>query len=511
MKPADDLFQLIHSLDKGEKRKFQLIASRYGGSRAKYSTKIFTLISRQKVYDEEALKHRLKSPSAVRMLPQLKIYLQNQILSTLKMQHKEGNTTDSILHLMLEQRIYAAKKLFHLQEKNLQKLHGLTESLGDPFFEIYALNMAGRLILESDPAALQSVISRFRKREMDLLRRLVEERKLKYLYYELWHLYERTRQANHPETLKRIDGIAASGLLQSEKVPTGFQSQWYYYRCHYMIHMYHHNDAESREACRRIIALFEANPLVAAEQNFSYAIILVHYLATCNRMRQYDDFETIIGKLKKLKIERSKKRVILNSHIILFEQLYLMNTGDIGKAVKYVSGVDDFIQSHRSDLTLSRILTLYSNNAVSHFLNEDPAQAMIYVKKILDDRSDVRPDIKYKIQIMQLLLYYDMSELRLLPYLIRSARRNFQLHNKLGTFEKSVFRYLARLLKSASNKEKQECHRDFYHTLSAYTPKDGSIHVNFHEELLYWLGAKVTHKTVREYMAQALSQRVLHV
>ena len=89
-KNSDQLFQLIQSLNKGEKRHFKLYASRHkGGENAKF-LKLFDLINNQTNYNEQKIlsKDKTLKPS---QLPNLKQNLYRQIMASLRMLHSSAD------------------------------------------------------------------------------------------------------------------------------------------------------------------------------------------------------------------------------------------------------------------------------------------------------------------------------------------------------------------------------------------------------------------------------------
>ena len=58
-KPSDSLHRLIHSLNKPEKRYFNIYASRHSSGKNNY-VKLFEAICLQKQYDEEKIRQKFK-------------------------------------------------------------------------------------------------------------------------------------------------------------------------------------------------------------------------------------------------------------------------------------------------------------------------------------------------------------------------------------------------------------------------------------------------------------------
>ena len=78
MKPSTELFQLIKSLTKSEKRYFKLSSSLQSGE--KNYLKLFEAIELQNEYDEEAIKEQFKAETFIKHLPSEKNHLYNLIL-----------------------------------------------------------------------------------------------------------------------------------------------------------------------------------------------------------------------------------------------------------------------------------------------------------------------------------------------------------------------------------------------------------------------------------------------
>ncbi|HQZ43738.1 MAG TPA: hypothetical protein PK735_12690, partial [Flavobacteriales bacterium] len=73
MKPSTELFDLIRSLTKSEKRFFKLHSSLQSGD--KNYLRIFDSIDKQKAYDEEALKKQFAKETFIKHLPSEKNHL----------------------------------------------------------------------------------------------------------------------------------------------------------------------------------------------------------------------------------------------------------------------------------------------------------------------------------------------------------------------------------------------------------------------------------------------------
>ena len=81
MKPSTELFKLIKSLTKSEKRFFKLSSSLQSGD--KNYLKIFDHIEKQDEYDEDAIKEVFAKETFIKHLPSEKNHLYKLILKSL--------------------------------------------------------------------------------------------------------------------------------------------------------------------------------------------------------------------------------------------------------------------------------------------------------------------------------------------------------------------------------------------------------------------------------------------
>src|SRR5690606_38553536 len=91
MKPSNELFKLIKSLTKSEKRFFKLSSSLQSGD--KNYLKLFDYIEKQEVYDEEEVKKYFKEERFIQHLPSEKNHLYKLILKSLRSFYSEQSVS----------------------------------------------------------------------------------------------------------------------------------------------------------------------------------------------------------------------------------------------------------------------------------------------------------------------------------------------------------------------------------------------------------------------------------
>src|SRR5215207_9441723 len=103
MAKKGNLFLLIKSLSKSEKRYFKLFVAN-GKSDANY-LQLFEAMDRQEQFDEEAIRKKFKGKAFASQLHVAKIYLSELILKSLRNYHANDSVNGQILDLIRDTEI----------------------------------------------------------------------------------------------------------------------------------------------------------------------------------------------------------------------------------------------------------------------------------------------------------------------------------------------------------------------------------------------------------------------
>jgi len=119
MKPSTNLFDLVKSLSKSEKRFFKLSASLQSGD--KNYLKLFDEIEQQEYYDEELIKEKFKKETFIKHLPSEKSHLYKLILKSLRGFHADNSVSSLLKQEIKNIEILYNKALFKECRKFLKR------------------------------------------------------------------------------------------------------------------------------------------------------------------------------------------------------------------------------------------------------------------------------------------------------------------------------------------------------------------------------------------------------
>lgn len=147
MKPSTELFDLIKSLTKSEKRFFKLSSSLQSGD--KNYVKIFDTIDTQNEYDEEAIKTEFKDETFIQHFPSEKNHLYKLILKSLRNYYADQSISSILRQEIKNIEILLKKGLYKEGHKFLQRAKKLATE-HEKFYYVFELINMEKQLLEED-------------------------------------------------------------------------------------------------------------------------------------------------------------------------------------------------------------------------------------------------------------------------------------------------------------------------------------------------------------------------
>ena len=160
MKPSNELFILIKSLTKSEKRYFKRFCKFYSNDKKNNYLKLFEAIDNQSIYDESKIKKKFRGEVFIKQLSVTKDYLNKIILKSLNFYNSTNDPYILIKELITEAELLINKKLYVQSWKKLQRAKKLAyeygyfylviESIGDERFLLNFLFKKEREDMQSE-------------------------------------------------------------------------------------------------------------------------------------------------------------------------------------------------------------------------------------------------------------------------------------------------------------------------------------------------------------------------
>jgi len=443
---TDTLFQLVKSLEKGEKRNFKLYVQRNSGNEDLKVVQLFDALDKMETYDEESLL-RKNQEIKKQQLSNIKAHLYKLILTSLRL-IEDKNNIDILLHEQLDfARILYNKGLYHQSLKVLDKLKEtakqhkqITIQLEAVFFEkkIEALHITRSL--ENRAEALS--------KESDVINcHLTIINKLSSLALELYSWYIKHGHARDDKDVHALKSFFESNIPTINKDDLGFYEKLYLYQSYCWFGFIQQDLLAYYRYTQKWVDLFEETPVMKTLEAGQYIRGLHNLISAHFNLNNYEKFDEALNLFQNF---ANSDNGVMNTNVKIQTFIYLhiakinkhFLEGTFTEGLELVSYIEEMLEEYHLHLDRHRVLVFYYKIACLYFGSGDNEKAIDYLNKIINWKVDLRTDLQCYARLLHLIAHFELGNYGLLEYLIKSVYRFMAKMNNLSTAEEEVFKFI---------------------------------------------------------------------
>ncbi|MEO5644486.1 MAG: hypothetical protein ABIQ40_02180 [Bacteroidia bacterium] len=447
MKPTADLFNLIKSLDKNEKRYVALFLASGVYKNNKNSLELFKAISKQKKFDEEAIKKQFAKSFSKRLSAE-KSKLFDLVLESMIFLYRDSMPERRVNRNRLRSWFLFQKGLRPLGWKYFDKAKAIAEQY--EFFPhllamAYIENHETRL---SNAGDLLFTKGKYHKRDQDILQAINNDLILHTLFTELIELQKQTG-TNKKSIEARIGQIISHPLVRSKKL-TVFSSTMSRLD---ILGIYHAIKNNYRQACICFGEQAEAieKAKIPIDQNYTrYLNALSNQLMHAALSRQYDMIPPLAQKLKKVSDKIRDYFSYDTSYndfvgIHLYELVSWKNQADAKAGQALLTRLEKDFYQYRPVMRDTLVIGFLFLFGTYHFYLGNLKKALHYFNDFVDSTDPATGEnFQCMARMVKLLLHYDLGHYDLLPSLTQSTMRLLKKNDWYGSFEKELLLFCQR-------------------------------------------------------------------
>ncbi len=455
MRQSDNLYKLIRSLTKTEKAYFKKFASRHViGEQNKYVFLFDAVAASKNGYDEREIKRKYHREKFVKNFPVIKNYLYEMILKSLNSFYYGLSTENKIRNEIRNIEILYKKALFSDCTRSLNRALKQAYKTQNFLVILELLKWKKNLIHEgafkgNDFVNLETAYNG----EQDIIKKLKNQSDYRMLSYRARSLivgtnpYKTSSISKKEELLKILD----TPLLQSECHALSYQALVTYFHVRAILFESLNRNLDALEYRKQLIRLMEEHP-EGLEQNLTnYIVSVYNLLGSCLALKLYDELEYYINKLRSLE-KTYPKKISANDRLLTFvgstmyELRMNISRGQFSKQIQNLIEIEKGLEEFDKKIVKVDELHFFYLLAYGYFGSGKFSEALKWVNKILNDK-DASKDSRLIIitKILNLIIHYELGNLELLDYLIKSAYRYFKKSLLIGMEEKVVIQFLKHL------------------------------------------------------------------
>jgi hypothetical protein len=502
---TDSLFQLIHSLQKSEKRNFKLYVQRNSSNNDLKVVQLFDAIDKMSVYDESTLISKTSSIKK-QQLPNIKAHLYRQILSSLRLLESSENI-DIQLHEQLDfARILYNKGLYHQSLRVLDKIKETASANNQVNFQIEVL------ILEKKIESLH--ITRSMQDRADQLStdvnianaQLIKQSKLSNLALQLYSWYIKNGLARNRDDENEIEDFFQSNLTDDIKEPVGFYQKLYYHQSYCWYAFIRQDYLMYYRHTQKWVNLFLNEPVMIQIETGNYIKGLHNLLNAHFTLRNYAGFDKTLSLFEEFG-NSDIVRLNDNNRIQVFVYLYIAKInqhfleGTFNEGLKIVPEIMQKLEEYNLFLDQHRTLIFYYKIASLYFGAGDFDNAIDYLNKIINWKVTLRNDLQCYARLLHLIAHYELGNFQLLEYLIKTVYRFMAKMQNLSLVEEEIFKFLRKSFYLSARKLKPEFEK-LLNKIKEFETSKFETRAFAYLDIISWLESKVDEKQTYEIIRE---------
>ena len=448
---TDHLFKLIKTLTKSEKRNFKLYANRIGGKENAKFIQMFDVLEKQLDYDEDQI--CIKIPSIKKaQISNLKRHLYRQLLISLRLIHIQRNIDIEIREQLDFTKILYNKGLYLQSLKLLDRIKAIAIE--------YHQDSLHLEIVEFEKYIESSYITRSMETRADHLTEESEKRikvidttsKLSNLSLRLYGLYIKTGHIRNQKDAYMVREFFKSNLPKIEIQNLTFYEKIYLYQCYVWYNYILQDFLKCYSSSRRWVDLFEKERQMIHTDPSMYLRGYNYMLATLFYMGDYPKYKKNLEAFEEV-TKALMGELNTNGKLLCFQYLQTARInghfieGTFREGVQLIPEIEEGLESFQFYMDPHRVMIFYYKIACMYFGADKNEEALDYLNKIINFKAGpLREDIQCYARILHLICHYELGNIDLLEYIIKSVYRFLAKMEDLNMVQTEVLKFLRKAL-----------------------------------------------------------------
>ena len=495
-----ELFGLVKSLTKAEKRNFNLYSKRIGGDETMKFLQLFDAIDKQKIENEQTLIASLKGIEK-RHFSNLKRHLYKQIVTSLRLIHISKDTSIEIREHIDFAKILYGKGLYHQSLKILvraKRIAGKNE-LALLILEILEFQKLIEARHITRTGALKNVeLIKEAEEKFSSVHSEVRLSNLKILIHGWYIQNGHIKSENDYKTVKKffeesLPPLTLKNLSFQEKIFLYQSYVWYYYTILDFRQCY--------DYAVKWVTLFKENPEF---QKWDVDLMMRGYfyiLTTSYYNRDRKSFEPFLEEFEKF---RKAKYHTFNENSKIFSFIYVHNgrltsyslSGEFEEGVKMIPKTLKRIKRYGDRIDPHRIMVFYFKIAWIYLAANKPGSAVTYLNKLFQiEIGPLREDLQGYSQLLFLMSHYDLENFDLMGYLIQSAESILIKMKDRSKLQETSLKFFKKIHKKGMSDHKQ-LFEEFNHNLEGLRNDPYEKRAFLYLDIFSWVQSKIRRQTI---------------
>ncbi|MFI5187077.1 MAG: hypothetical protein ACHQF0_10155 [Chitinophagales bacterium] len=498
---ADSLFQLVHSLQKSEKRNFKLYIKRSSAKEDLKIIQLFDAIDKLNEYDEKQFLKKLPGITKTQ-LANLKTHLYKELLASLRL----IKTTDSIDMQIHEQLDYARilynRGLYMQSLKILEKVKELSQSYFQDSLLGQAISLEKKIETLHITRSMRDRPDRLTEEAIEVNERRRNITKLSNLALQMYSWYVKYGHARNEIEEKKVKKYFIQNLPSNARVLSGFYERLYLYQSSCWHAFIRQDFLMYYRYAQKWIDLFNEHSVMITVEPGHYIKGMHNILNAHFDLRNYKGFAVALHSFEEFAAgpianqhENFKVQTFIYLYTAKINQHFMHGTFKEGLSL--VPYIEEKLNEYALYFDNHRVLVFNYKIATLYFGSGEYAVCIDYLYRIINDNVDLRYDIQCYARLLHLLSHYELGNFDIMDSLIKSVYRFMTKMETITVIEEEVFKFLRSAFRFSRRELKPEFEK-LLNKVKRFEKSRFETRSLAYLDIISWLESKVYEKPMSE-------------
>jgi hypothetical protein len=335
--------------------------------------------------------------------------------------------------------------------------------------------------------------------------------KLSNLSLQLYSWYIRNGHARNKTDEQELKKYMADHLPEEAKNAKGFYERLYFYQSYCWFTYIRQDFLQYYRYAQKWVDLFEEQPAMIEVETGSYIkgmhnlmgahFDLLNPKKLAESIEQFDKFAH-----RKLVLHNENNRILVFIYLYTSKINLHFLEGRFTEGLKLVPYIEEKLKEYEIYLDRHRVLVFYYKIACLYFGSGNNEKAILYLSKIINQKTDLRTDLQCYARLLHLIAHYELGNFELLEYLTKSVYRFMAKMGSLSQVEEEMFRFLRRSLAVGAKALKPEFEK-LLAKLRQYEGNPLETRAFAYLDVISWLESKINDMDVQDVIREKYKRR----
>jgi hypothetical protein len=452
VKPKQNLFELIKSLNKSEKRYFKLYASLQQGS--KNYLKLFNEIDRQEEYDEPQIKEKFKNEKFIKQLTFTKNYLYKLILKSLIAYQGEKSIDARLNELISSSKILLNKGLAKQYFEALNSAYKLALTHERFSYCLQILELKNLFLkLTGQPSETEESINNEIRSIIGKINNFYEYNNIVNRLILLYRQAGKIR--NEDNTLLQVLEVEKTDILQDPSRALSQRAKENFYFIHQLIADFRGDMDLLYKNCVERLSIMTAHPGPFTGLSINYFHdALTYALAYAARTKNGNKFSYYMKILDGLPVNSKTDEISLFFIKAYVNTVRLMAEHRFEEAIQLLPDIRKNLKLYKQNLEGDKELLIIFHLMVILMMTGRYSDALNELNYMLHSPYiKYRPELEWYTRLLSLIIHYELKNYKYLDYLIVSTYRYLYKKKKIYRLERTLLNFIKKLTNVQSDEQ----------------------------------------------------------